>query len=315
MLKLRVTSSRDNFKCERARRLVTWKERSNPANSRAPQIGFFITPPLRTTNRLLRLPFQQSFKTTSNNCAITTPDVQGNFNNPRRRHQYSSSSRASQGEWRAADPCNTGDSTFYLLKFATMTGALKYTPLNSNTRNLSGNTNVYVRTLFTPQQPPVFNCCGQPLPYQHTRCSQFQNPRDLRTPSEPPLFDLGGHLSVDGTFAQPLPITDDQFFKNLIVLHTFPAMLRLLKAKHHNCFRRIGLTCAYQRHANRRWIVVLDNGVFDIGSATSEPFSRTIHEPLFEYCRHRRTPARAGQRRRSCRRLRRRGETFARRRQ
>ena len=79
-----------------------------------------------------------------------------------------------------------------------------------NTANLVGNTDVYACAPCNLQPPAVFNNYRQPQPFQHTPCPQLEQLRDQQTPSKPTSFDFCGFFLVDGTSAQPLPITDDQ---------------------------------------------------------------------------------------------------------
>lgn len=81
---------------------------SKPANFRAPRTGPLLTLLMPTTFRTRRLRTPLCSTTTSNNCAITTPCVLINPGNPR-CHDYSSSSRDFQGDWRAANPNNIVD--------------------------------------------------------------------------------------------------------------------------------------------------------------------------------------------------------------
>ena len=150
----------------------------------------------------------QSSTTSSNKCTITTPSATGNSGNTRRRHKYSTSSRAQQGDWRAAYPGNTVDPPSYLWNLDPITGAPRSTP--PYTPNSVGNTDVYARAPCLPQPPPVFNSYRQPQPYQSTPRPEFTQPRGLQPPNEAPPLDFPGVCSLAEAFARPLPLTNDQ---------------------------------------------------------------------------------------------------------
>ena len=211
---LRDTSTRDYLRRERARRSITWQEAVQMTQAcellRASDRSSFHAAIASDTSSATFANSAESTTTSSNNCAITARCASGNTGNPRRRHEYWSS-RAPQGDWRAANPGNTAAPPKHLWKFDPMTGAPYGATSNlqaPNTPYSPGNTDLYARTPCFPQPPPAFNSYRQPQPYQHTPCQPFQL-NSLQTPSGPRSFDFRGHSSVDGTSAQLLPNTDD----------------------------------------------------------------------------------------------------------
>ena len=164
----------------------------------------------------------QSSKTTSNNCAITTPCAPGNL---RRHHKYSSGSHAPQGNWRAAIPDNAVDPPSYLWNFDPITGAPRSTPPNTQTQNLSNISCEYQRAPFAAQQIPVFENLMQPRPNQHTPRPQFQQPRGQRAPftslqansyAAPPRMDtFANHLPLMYKQQQPPPQQTNRLSSNV----------------------------------------------------------------------------------------------------
>ena len=103
----------------------------------------------------------QSSTTSTNNCAITKPCATGNFGNTRRRHKYSTSSHASQGDWRAAYPGITVYLPSYLCYFDPITGAPRSTsPTLKRRTQLTFRTGINGRRLLLNKRRPSATSCS-----------------------------------------------------------------------------------------------------------------------------------------------------------
>ena len=177
---LRDASTRDYLRRESARRSITWQEAVQMVQAcKLPHASDRSTSLAAIVNDASSATFAnsaQSSTTSSNNCAITPPCATGNSGNTRRRHKYSTSSRAPQGNWRAAYPGNTVDPPSYLWNFYSFTGAPRSTPPNTQKPNPVSVYGGYQRAPFAAQQTPAFNNLMQPRPNQHMPRAQFQQP-------------------------------------------------------------------------------------------------------------------------------------------
>ena len=160
-----------------ARRSITWQEAVQMAQAcklpRASDRSSSHAAIASDTSSATFANSAQSFKTTSNNCAITTPCAPGHIGNPRRRHKYSSGLHAFQGNWRAAIPGNAVDPPSYLWNFDPITGASRIKLPNTQTPNPSIIFGEYQRAPFAAQKTPVFGNLMQPRPNQHRPRPQF----------------------------------------------------------------------------------------------------------------------------------------------
>ena len=152
----------------------------------------------------------QSYTTSNNNCALTTPCATSNSGNTRCRHKYSSSSRAPQSDWRAAHPGNTVDPPPYLWNIEPITGAPRSTPPNTQTLNPANVFNGYQGAPFAAQQTRAFGNLMQLRLNQHMPRAQFQQPRGQRAPYTTSQTNLDAVPRLMDTFANPLPLTSEQ---------------------------------------------------------------------------------------------------------
>ena len=164
---LRNTSARVYLRRERARRSITWQEAIQMASACVvPRASDRSSSHADIASDTLSATFANSAQgptTSSISCAITTPCAPGNPGNPQRHHEYWSS-RASQYDWRAANPGKTAAPPKHLWKFDPITGAPygaqsnQYAP---NTPYSVGKFVKYARALCFPR-PPIFNGYGLP---------------------------------------------------------------------------------------------------------------------------------------------------------
>ena len=175
--------TRDYLGRERARHSITWQEAIQMAQAyelpRTSERSTFNTAIANDTSDATFANSAQSTTTSSNNSVITTPCATGNSGNSRHRHKYSTSSRALQGDWRAANPDTTMAPEAPAWKFDPWIGA-----------PYGANPNQFVRTPSIPQLPPVPNNFRQPQFNQHIPRPQFQQPREQRAPYTPPQTNL-----------------------------------------------------------------------------------------------------------------------------
>ena len=148
---LRNASTRDYLRRKRARR-ITWKEAVQITQAcelpRASDRSNTHAAIVSDTSSTTFANSAQNFTTSRNNYAITPPCATGNSSNTRRRHKYSTSLRAPQGDWRAAYPGNTVDPPSYLWNFDPITGAPTCTPPNTQTPNPASVYGGYQRAPF-----------------------------------------------------------------------------------------------------------------------------------------------------------------------
>ena len=200
--RLRDTSTRDYLRCERARRSITWEEAFQMAQAckltRASDRSSSHAPIASHTSNATFTNSAQSSTTSGNNCAITTPCATGNSGNTRRRQKYSSSLRAPQGDWRAANPINTTTPQASAWNFDPWKGA-----------PYSANANQFERTRSIPQLPLVPNKFNQ-QPNQHNPRPQFQHPRKQRAPYTVSQTNLYAVPPLISTFANPQQLTYEQ---------------------------------------------------------------------------------------------------------